>query len=76
VKRSRRKRPGEVRDPIEAVLGDNEPHTLAGILRGVKKLVPDVSESSVRSYLNNAVKNPSSPIVRVKRGVYRMKNAG
>jgi hypothetical protein len=70
-----RRRPGEVRDPIEAVLGDNEPHTLAEIMRGVKERVRGVSASSVRSYLNKAVPNPASPIVRVARGVYRMKDA-
>ena len=70
----RRRRPGEVRDPIEAVLGDNEPHTLADILRGVNERVRGVSHSSVRSYLNNAVPNPASPIERVARGVYRMKD--
>ena len=70
-----RRRPGEVRDPIEAILGDNEPHTLAEILRRVKERVRGVPDSSVRSFLNIASHDPASRIVRVERGIYRMKDA-
>jgi hypothetical protein len=64
-----RRRPGEVRDAILSVLADRKDHALAEILRGVKKRLGDVSSSSVRSYLKLG-----PDIIRVGRGIYRMKD--
>lgn len=68
-----RRRPGEVRDAIVAVLkGVQGGATVSEIVRGVENLVGDAAPSSVRSYLRL---NTPWLFERTDRGRYRMREA-
>ncbi len=70
-----RRRPGEIRDAIVAVLGKNaRPSHISDIHAGVQRqLGGDVPASSVRSYLQLGTDGSVNLFERVGRGTYKLK---